>query len=123
MLTPEQLDAIATQLMGWKRNPNEGGMVELCGRSYEYAAPWLDKDGEPRAFSEDNPASAMLVLKAMGERFDTTLVLGPKANTCFVDIPHGSMRGNVGVLRGDGDTPEAAIFQCAAKLVERMDER
>lgn len=83
-LTPEQLDAIATKLLGWKPNT-------------------------------DDPGAALLVLEAMG---DYTTLDGISEGEWL--CRHLTDAGKPAIDSGFHKTPAAAIFACAAKLVERM---
>lgn len=124
-LTTEQLDAIATKLLGWKRArcPIHG---DSCPEAYYHRTDgtqghgWLDVD---------KPKAAMLVLEAMGEWCEKQ-----DGSTWYVKVYSGcgwccqiEQAGNDSadsydvMVEGEPcDTPAAAIFACAAKLVERM---
>lgn len=119
-ITPAKLDEIATKLLGWtkfmdgvfKRDPDD---TEYCGRL--------------------SPADAMLVLEAMGKwcrENDKRIEINcPAYNIGFSQTKPAnvsvhlwevspSRMGAVTIFHESADTPAAAIFQCAAQLVERM---
>lgn len=105
-LTPEQLEAIATKLLGWKR----------CGNT-EYYQP-LNSGAVVRRDPPDTNCrhDALLVLEAMLRENDVRLEgLCDDAYKCTA-IPNHRGHEIVEVAT----PPAAAIFACAAKLVERM---
>lgn len=136
-MTPAQLDAIATKLLGWKRVFIDRSNAHLFPITHTHGDFWQRPDGElvDWGLSQKSPADAMLVLEAMGEwcadngmRVEINC---PAYNIGFAKTKPANCSIHLWEVSPDGtgaktwwvesaDTPAAAIFQCAAKLVGRM---
>lgn len=106
-LTPAQLDAIATKLLGWE-----------AIRDFPLGTIFIAHDS-PRALpNQKSHADAMLVLEAMGKWCieNDYLVLLTHRTKWRCCIEHATEKE----VRTEADTPAAAVFACAAQLVERM---
>lgn len=118
-LTPAQLDAIATKLLGWTptRCPIHG---TSCPESYYHKPDGTQGHG---FLDVESPAAAMLVLEAMGKwcghKRWVTCEGDAKDWTCAI-YEWESPADSGPCAMAEADTPAAAIFQCAAQLVERM---
>ena len=120
-MTPAQLDAIATKLLGWKAYRNLSGETE-----------YVDTETHS-VFCPLNPGSradAMLVLEAMTKYArdrnriprDATMSVTTSSMGPFILITVTDEGDDTKdeLARAVEDTYAAAIFQCAAKLVERV---
>lgn len=131
-LTPEQLDAIATKLLGWKRvwidptNQHEFPITVMHGDF------WQRKDGSlvnGPGLSQSSRHDALLVLEAMGEwceknsmsaaTRETQLTSSGRGWVCEI-IERTRFEDDAMLTSELGNTIPEAVFKCAAKLVERM---
>lgn len=114
-LTPAKLDAIATKLLGWTK--------AYAGDVQNVYHPMPGIKTVTRTLYTHDPADAMLVLEAMGKWCGSKRCVTCEGDsggwTCAIYEWESPADSGPHVM-ANGDTIPAAVFACAAQLVERM---